>query len=129
MGSFWKCPAVTLTVHVSAERRAVRLTGGSDRCSGKVEVHRNGSWGNVCDNCWNKQLASMVCSMLGCGTEPLKFSQFLPPLIFNDGPQWFYQCDQNTQSLWECKETVNSANLCVTSKASGVICNGEGHGV
>uniref|UniRef100_G3NCG2 SRCR domain-containing protein n=1 Tax=Gasterosteus aculeatus aculeatus TaxID=481459 RepID=G3NCG2_GASAC len=132
--NLWSCPAAQGEQDcghkedagvVCSERRAVRLTGGSDRCSGKVEVHRNGSWGNVCDNCWNKQLASMVCSMLGCGTEPLKFSQFLPPLVFNDGPQWFYQCDQNTQSLWECKETVNSANLCVTSKASGVICNGS----
>ncbi|KAL6099416.1 cd6 [Pungitius sinensis] len=132
--NLWTCPAAQGENDcghkedagvVCSERRAVRLTGGLDRCSGKVEVHRNGSWGNVCDNCWNKKMASMVCSMLHCGAEPLKFSQFLPPLAFNDGPLWFYQCDQNSQSLWECNEMVNPANLCVSSKASGVICNGS----
>ncbi|XP_062414460.1 T-cell differentiation antigen CD6-like [Pungitius pungitius] len=132
--NLWTCPAAQGENDcghkedagvVCSERRAVRLTGGLDRCSGKVEVHRNGSWGNVCDNCWNKKMASMVCSMLRCGAEPLKFSQFLPPLAFNDGPLWFYQCDHNSQSLWECNEMVNPANLCVSSKASGVICNGS----
>ncbi|KAM8841372.1 T-cell differentiation antigen CD6-like isoform 2-T2 [Spinachia spinachia] len=132
--NLWTCPAAQGENDcghkedagvVCSERRAVRLSGGLDRCSGKVEVHRNGSWGNVCDNCWNKKLASMVCSMLRCGTEPLKFSQFLPPLALNDGPLWFYLCGRNMQSLWECKEVVNPPNLCVTSKASGVICNGS----
>lgn len=109
-----------------AEMRAVRLTGGLDRCSGRVEIHRNGSWGTVCDNCWNKKLASMVCSMLQCSTEASKVSQFVPPLLHkNNGTQWFYTCYGNEQNLWECKEKSNKPHLCKDSKASGVICNGE----
>ncbi|XP_078123397.1 uncharacterized protein LOC144528592 isoform X3 [Sander vitreus] len=110
---------------VCSEMRAVRLTGGLDRCSGKVEVHRNGSWGTVCDNCWNKDMASMVCSMLQCGAEPLKYSQFLPYLTHNNGTLWFYLCNQNVLSLWQCIELINKPHLCSTSKASGVICNGS----
>ncbi|XP_074470507.1 T-cell differentiation antigen CD6-like isoform X1 [Sebastes fasciatus] len=131
--NLWACPAAQDEPDcghkedagvVCSEMKAVRLTGGLDRCSGKVEVHRNGSWGAVCDNCWNKDMASMVCSMLQCG-EPLKFSQFLPPLALNNGTQWFYQCSSNMQNLWQCMEFVNKPHLCMSAKASGVICNGS----
>ncbi|XP_034456755.1 CD5 antigen-like isoform X1 [Hippoglossus hippoglossus] len=108
-----------------SEMRAIRLTGGADRCSGKLEVHRNGSWGTVCDNCWNERLASMVCSMLQCGTTAQNFSQFVPPLVHNQGPQWYYRCDPGHQNLWECREIVNRIHLCKDSKASGVICEGS----
>ncbi|XP_041663964.1 T-cell differentiation antigen CD6-like isoform X2 [Cheilinus undulatus] len=110
---------------VCSEMRAVRLTGGLDRCSGKVEVHRNGSWGTVCDNCWNSKLASIVCSMLQCGERPKQYSQFKPPLTHNKGTQWYYQCYSNDQSLWQCREINNRPFLCASSKASGVICEGS----
>ncbi len=106
--------------------RALRLTGGLDRCSGKLEIHRNGSWGTVCDNCWNENMAAMVCSMLQCGTQPKNYTRFSPPLLHNVGPQWFFWCNFNVQSLWDCKEFINQIHLCADSKASGVICNGEG---
>uniref|UniRef100_A0A8C2Z364 SRCR domain-containing protein n=1 Tax=Cyclopterus lumpus TaxID=8103 RepID=A0A8C2Z364_CYCLU len=133
--NLWACPAAQDEPDcghkedagvVCSEMRAVRLTGGLDRCSGKVEVHRNGRWGTVCDNCWNKNMASVVCSMLRCGAEPQKYSQFLPPLALNDGPLWFYLCDRNVQTLWQCMEFVNQTHLCMSSKASGVICNATG---
>lgn len=105
--------------------RAVRLSGGLDRCSGKVEIHRNGSWGTVCDNCWNKDLASTVCSMLGCGAGVEKFIQFEPPLYHKDEPQFFYSCSAHNQPLWECKERINHPFFCKDSKVSRVICNGK----
>ncbi|TKS89140.1 T-cell differentiation antigen CD6 [Collichthys lucidus] len=109
---------------VCSEMRAVRLAGGLDRCSGKVEVHRNGSWGTVCDHCWNKNLASMVCSMLHCGAQAVKMSQFVPPLLHNNGTLWYYSCNPGAQDLWQCVE-YNIPHLCLSSKASGVICNGS----
>ncbi|XP_010778138.1 T-cell differentiation antigen CD6-like [Notothenia coriiceps] len=105
--------------------RAVRLTGGQDRCSGKVEIHRNGSWGTLCDNCWNKDMSSMVCAMLQCGTEPEKFTQFVPPLAHNNGTLWYYSCPKKVQNMWQCIEFVNKTHLCISSKASGVICKGS----
>ncbi|XP_042363110.1 deleted in malignant brain tumors 1 protein-like isoform X2 [Plectropomus leopardus] len=132
--NLWACPAAqdeTDCGHkedagvICSEMRAVRLTGGLDRCAGVVEVHRNGSWGTVCDNCWNEKMASMVCSMLQCGGKPQQFTQFNPPLAHNNGSLWFYMCDRHTQNLWQCDEYVNRTHLCATSKASGVICNGS----
>lgn len=106
--------------------RAIRLSGGLDRCSGKLEVHRNGSWGTVCDNCWNERVASVVCATLGCGAAPEKISQFDPPLPHNAAAKWFYICGSTAQNLWQCREWEHNQNpyLCVLSKASGVICRG-----
>uniref|UniRef100_UPI0037E99B42 T-cell differentiation antigen CD6-like isoform X2 n=1 Tax=Semicossyphus pulcher TaxID=241346 RepID=UPI0037E99B42 len=132
--NLWACPAAQDESDcghkedagvVCSEMKAIRLTGGLDRCSGKVEVHRNGSWGTLCDNCWNEKLASTVCSMLQCGAKPKQFSQFVPPLAHNTGALWFYLCDPGVQNLWQCREIVNSPHLCRTSKASGVVCNGS----
>ncbi|XP_069372918.1 T-cell differentiation antigen CD6-like isoform X2 [Paralichthys olivaceus] len=110
---------------ICSEMRAIRLTGGADHCSGKLEVHRNGRWGTVCDNCWNEHLASMVCSMLRCGTRPLNFTQFVPPLLHNQGTLWYYHCRPEHQSLWQCREIANRPHLCTDSKAAGVICEGS----
>uniref|UniRef100_A0A3Q3G0N5 T-cell differentiation antigen CD6-like n=1 Tax=Labrus bergylta TaxID=56723 RepID=A0A3Q3G0N5_9LABR len=131
--NLWACPAAQDESDcghkedagvVCSEMRAIRLTGGLDRCSGKVEVHRNGSWGTVCDNCWTNELASKVCSMLQCGNQTEKITQFVPHLTHNNGTLWFYFCDQDVQNLWQCREYINSKYLCATSKASGVICKG-----
>ncbi|XP_053190558.1 T-cell differentiation antigen CD6-like isoform X2 [Scomber japonicus] len=132
-GNLWACPAThndTDCGHkedagvVCSEMRAVRLTGGLDRCSGKVEIHRNGSWGTVCDTCWDSDMASMVCSMLQCGTA-LKYTQFDFPRVHNNGTLWFYLCASQAKNLWQCKEYINVPHVCSTSKASYLICNGS----
>ncbi|KAF3707172.1 T-cell differentiation antigen CD6 Precursor [Channa argus] len=131
--NLWDCPAARDESDcghkedagvVCSEMRAIRLTGGLDRCSGILEVHRNGSWGTVCDNCWNKELASMVCSMLQCGDEPQNYTQFNPPLKHNNGTRYYYSCDRRHQNLWQCFE-YTMPHLCIDSKASGVICKGS----
>ncbi|KAJ3609753.1 hypothetical protein NHX12_024264 [Muraenolepis orangiensis] len=108
----------------AAVMRAVRLTGGADPCSGRVEVHLNGTWGTVCDTCWDRQAASMVCSMLeGCGPEPERFSYFEPALGHGaDGPLWFFVCVPEHAVLWDCREYVNVKHFCVGSKAAGLVC-------
>ncbi|XP_041723269.1 T-cell differentiation antigen CD6 isoform X2 [Coregonus clupeaformis] len=132
-GNLWQCPASDKSHDcghkedagvVCSELKAVRLTGGVDHCSGKVEIHRNGSWGTVCDNCWGKEEASMVCSMLGCG-EPVHFVAFKPPFTHNNGTLWYYRCDPHHTDLWQCKEFANITILCTDSEAAGLICSGS----
>ncbi|CAI5691383.1 unnamed protein product [Oreochromis niloticus] len=133
--NLWSCPATQEEDQdcghkedagvVCSEMRGLRLTGGMDRCSGKLEVHRNGSWWMVCDNCWDEHLASVVCSMLGCGDKVEQYSRFNPPLTHNNGTLFYYNCKSRNHSLWECKEYINHPFLCKDSKASGVICNGS----
>ncbi|KAM3596660.1 uncharacterized protein V6R79_018594 [Siganus canaliculatus] len=132
--NLWSCPSAreeTDCGHkedagvVCSEMRAVRLTGGLDRCSGTVEIHRNGTWGTVCDNCWGENMADMVCSMLQCGPKALNFTRFNPPLPHKSGALWYYMCPAGSHSLWQCRESVNKRHWCKDSKASGVICNGS----
>ncbi|CAG5956320.1 unnamed protein product [Menidia menidia] len=130
--NLWACPAARNQSDcghkedagvVCSEMRAIRLTGGLDRCSGKVEIHRNGSWGELCDNCWDEDMASMVCSLLNCGETPQKYTAFLPPFSRNEEtPFYYYSCGKD-QSLWQCEEHINHPYYCISSKPSGVICN------
>ncbi|XP_023648784.1 T-cell differentiation antigen CD6-like isoform X2 [Paramormyrops kingsleyae] len=109
---------------VCSEMRAVRLTGGLDRCSGRVEIHRNGSWGTVCDNSWAKQEAGMVCSMLGCG-PPEQFTAFDHHLPHSNDTHWYFFCKRQHTNLWQCREIINHHFLCKDSKAAMLICNGS----
>ncbi|KAM6958794.1 T-cell differentiation antigen CD6-like, partial [Aplochiton taeniatus] len=106
---------------VCSEMQAVRLSGGLDRCSGKVEIHRNGTWGTICDNCWEIDMASMVCRMLGCG-EQEKYSQFSPPFAHNNETLWYYICLPPHKDLWQCRKYFNNEHLCKDSHAAAVIC-------
>ncbi|XP_073678463.1 T-cell differentiation antigen CD6-like [Garra rufa] len=130
--SLWECPAIT-NGHdcghkedagvVCSEYKALRLTGGLDRCSGRVEVHRNGSWGTVCYDSWQKEEATMACNMLNCGMAK-QFTAFDRPFKHKNGSFWFfYICSKNNKNLWECSEHINNPFLCREAKAAGLICN------
>ncbi|XP_026880428.2 T-cell differentiation antigen CD6-like isoform X2 [Electrophorus electricus] len=128
--NLWECPAI-LDNHdcghkedagvVCSEYKALRLTGGLDHCSGRVEVHRNGSWGTVCDPCWEIEEASMACTMLGCGSVK-EFKTFDKPFTHKNGSLWYYMCQLKHTNLWQCKELVNNPHVCKDTNAAGVIC-------
>ena len=42
----------------------VRLVGGPNSTSGRVEVCANSQWGTVCDDYWDNNDAKVVCRML-----------------------------------------------------------------
>lgn len=43
----------------------VRLVGGDDLDSGRVEVFYHGAWASVCDDNFDRSAARVVCRMLG----------------------------------------------------------------
>ena len=42
----------------------LRLTGGSNKYEGRVEICMNGVWGSICDNRWDSTDAHVVCRQL-----------------------------------------------------------------
>ncbi|XP_048460501.1 scavenger receptor cysteine-rich type 1 protein M130-like [Rhincodon typus] len=78
---------------VCSEHREPRLVGGTDGCSGRLEVQKGNTWGTVCDSHWDSQDARVVCASLKCGgvIAVLGEAQFGE----GSGPVW--------QDIYECQ--------------------------
>uniref|UniRef100_A0A3Q4MM38 SRCR domain-containing protein n=1 Tax=Neolamprologus brichardi TaxID=32507 RepID=A0A3Q4MM38_NEOBR len=98
----------------------IRLTGsGSTRCSGRVEIFYNNTWGTVSDYNWDLKDAEVVCRQLdfpqsahfGAGT----------------GQIWLdnVTCSGNESSLTECQHSGFGSNGCKHGQDAAVICSGE----
>ncbi|PWA33290.1 hypothetical protein CCH79_00013622, partial [Gambusia affinis] len=95
-----------------------RLIGPS-RCSGRVEIFNNGSWGTVCNNSWDINEARVICRQLGCGTS-------LSVLHFGEGIGEITEvtCTGSERYLPECSYSSVGAHNCNHSQDAGVICSG-----
>ena len=100
----------------------VRLVDGSSSNEGRVEVYYNGRWGTVCNDGWNDNYASLVCTQLGFG-----FSGSLADFGAGTGSILLDNviCSVTDTVLANCGHygvgiTVN----CDHSKDVGVVCSG-----
>nr|XP_021330839.1 scavenger receptor cysteine-rich type 1 protein M130-like [Danio rerio] len=103
----------------------VRLVGGTDRCSGRVEVLYRGQWGTVCDIGWDMPDATVVCRELDCGepVDALGNAHFGP----GSGPIWMNRltCSGSEPKLRKCGSVEWGIYHCDHSKDAGVICSGH----
>lgn len=78
----------------------LRLSNGTDQCSGRVEVFHNDRWGKICNNNWGLKEAAVVCKELSCGT-PKKYQE-----TFNFGDSGLRgftgSCSGNVSSISQC---------------------------
>ncbi|MEQ2192272.1 hypothetical protein XENOCAPTIV_009395 [Xenoophorus captivus] len=99
----------------------VRLAGPT-RCSGRVEVLFNNTWGTVCDDSWDLNDAAVVCRQMGCGLPQTAFigARFGE----GTGPIWLTNvgCSGKEDSLTDCSHSGFGMNSCGHAEDAGVIC-------
>ncbi|XP_053194217.1 uncharacterized protein LOC128378675 [Scomber japonicus] len=101
----------------------IKLAGnGSTRCSGRVEVYYNNTWGTVCDDGWDLHDAQVVCRQLGCGTSPRAQSAHFGE---GRGQIWLDEvsCSGSEKSLTECQHSGFGTHNCGHNRDAGVICS------
>ncbi|KAG1673804.1 Cytochrome c oxidase assembly protein COX18, mitochondrial [Nymphon striatum] len=98
----------------------VRLYGGRDVTSGRIEIRRFGVWGTVCDDEFDIEDATVVCKMLGY-SHVLKEGSF-PPGI---GPIWLDEvnCAGGESNLEECSFLPWGQSDCIHSEDVAVECS------
>ncbi|XP_016055913.1 PREDICTED: T-cell differentiation antigen CD6 [Miniopterus natalensis] len=126
----WDCPGLPGDLYcghkedagvVCSEHQSLRLTGGTDRCEGQVEVHFRGVWNTVCDSEWYTPEAQVLCRALGCGTMTL-----IPKGLPHSLPgRMYYSCKGHEPTLSNCSWRYNNSNLCSQSRAARVLCSGS----
>uniref|UniRef100_A0A8C9YCB9 Soluble scavenger receptor cysteine-rich domain-containing protein SSC5D n=1 Tax=Sander lucioperca TaxID=283035 RepID=A0A8C9YCB9_SANLU len=105
----------------------VRVVNGSNRCSGRVEVHHDGNWKRVCNN-WTKADADVVCREINCGT-PVDQAEVLYFGETHDLGGVKPKCFGNESSLSQCrlqefKESCADATVVCTNNKLLRLMNG-----
>ncbi|XP_044844677.1 deleted in malignant brain tumors 1 protein-like [Mauremys mutica] len=99
----------------------LRLTNGSNSCSGRVEVLINTTWGAVCDAGWGLPEAGVLCKQLGCGTVQsalgVQFGQ-------GAGDIWLdsVRCSGQESLISECLLSQLDPGQCGRGYKASVVC-------
>ncbi|XP_030309222.1 scavenger receptor cysteine-rich type 1 protein M130 [Calypte anna] len=118
--TFVECPNSTSC----SDREKLRVIGGENGCSGRVEIWQQGSWGTVCDDSWDMADAEVVCKQLGCGSAVSALSE----AAFGEGtgPIWLEKvhCKGTELSLWDCPAEPLFSKTCDHKEDAAVDCSG-----
>uniref|UniRef100_A0A8V5FV87 Uncharacterized protein n=1 Tax=Melopsittacus undulatus TaxID=13146 RepID=A0A8V5FV87_MELUD len=128
--SLWDCPAplesgcrrgggAAAVCHLS-----LRLTGGSGRCRGHLELLHNGTWGRVCADGTSPATAAAACRQLGCGDWGILGAAPAPL----PAPAWlaWVRCPDGARSLWLCPSAPWRLQPCAPGGDAHVVCAEDG---
>uniref|UniRef100_A0A3Q1HEN8 Soluble scavenger receptor cysteine-rich domain-containing protein SSC5D n=1 Tax=Anabas testudineus TaxID=64144 RepID=A0A3Q1HEN8_ANATE len=103
----------------------VKLSGGPNLCSGRVEFYDKGQWGTVCGESWDMNDATVVCRQLDCG----RAHRITTMTEYGHGPgqTWIDQieCSGTEQMLAQCPQRPFTDKTCNVTSIAGVVCTGS----
>uniref|UniRef100_A0A8C3WE18 SRCR domain-containing protein n=1 Tax=Catagonus wagneri TaxID=51154 RepID=A0A8C3WE18_9CETA len=107
----------------------LRLVDGPGRCSGRVEVSYQGTWGSVCDDGWGLEEAHVVCRQLGCGPavsapHGAHFGPGLGKILLDN-----VHCGGDESHLALCAHDAWFTHSCGHEEDAGAVCSGEGNSI
>ncbi|XP_030649949.1 LOW QUALITY PROTEIN: antigen WC1.1-like [Chanos chanos] len=107
-----------------SDQLPLRLEGGEDQCSGRLEVYHNGIWGSVCDDLWDIRDAQVVCRQLGCG--PALRADGSAAFGRGEGAVWLsrVECTGKEIHLWDCSLSLKNHTDCSHKEDAGLTCTG-----
>ncbi|XP_044924808.1 deleted in malignant brain tumors 1 protein-like, partial [Mustela putorius furo] len=117
-------PTLPSTLASAGAWMAVRLVNGTGRCSGRVEVLIQGTWGTVCDDLWDLAEATVVCRQLQCGRAVAAptgahFGAGSGKILLDD-----VQCAGAESHLGQCMQRGEAGLNCGHLEDAGVVCTG-----
>ncbi|KAI4876249.1 hypothetical protein NFI96_006140, partial [Prochilodus magdalenae] len=105
-----------------SDQLPLRLSGGTGRCSGRLEVYHNAEWRSVCDDLWDIRDAQVVCRQLDCGLALIADGSSV--FGAGSGPVWLnrVRCRGNEIHLWDCPHSLKNHTDCSHRQHAGVTC-------
>ncbi|XP_076430478.1 CD5 antigen-like isoform X3 [Peromyscus maniculatus bairdii] len=103
----------------------LKLVGGDNPCSGRLEVLHQGTWGSVCDDGWGEKEDQVVCKQLGCGKPLVPSSKARKSYGPGAGRVWLDDvvCSGEEQSLESCRHRFWGYHDCTHKEDVAVICS------
>ncbi|XP_029984065.1 deleted in malignant brain tumors 1 protein-like [Sphaeramia orbicularis] len=100
----------------------LKLSGGPNRCVGRVELYENGRWGTTCGDSLNMNNAAVVCRHLNCGM--IHKITTTPLFGTGTGQVWTedYVCNGQELTMSQCAVRPSRARTCNMNSVAGVIC-------
>uniref|UniRef100_A0A8C6QJV0 Scavenger receptor cysteine-rich type 1 protein M130 n=1 Tax=Nannospalax galili TaxID=1026970 RepID=A0A8C6QJV0_NANGA len=118
--SFLSASVLTSSLGVEKE---LRLAGGKNKCSGRVELKIQQEWGTVCSTDWSMNEVSVVCQQLGCPSAIMALGWANSSA--GSGHIWMdrVSCRGNESALWNCKHKGWGKHNCTHQEDVGVTCS------
>nr|XP_006013074.2 PREDICTED: deleted in malignant brain tumors 1 protein-like [Latimeria chalumnae] len=130
--ALWQCPSRKWGRHDCSHKedagvmcsgfKQLRLVGGTNECSGKLEVFYNGSWGNVCYNNMNRHTANFLCQHLNCGLNKqlasTSVSDSQDSLLLDN-----VKCYGHETVIWQCSSSLRGEHQCTQLEVAELTCS------